>query len=151
MRESDFNFIKPLKSINLNAILRNALREEERDILDLQQEQLSAGLADAGDELIPGYAKKTLQNKRAKGQPDDRVTLKDTGAFYRGQYVKYSIDHFEITSRDRKRKKLTDKYHGHQGGDVFGLTPENKAILMSTILPIFQDEYRERALKAMRK
>lgn len=149
MKAEDFNFVKKLKSINLRAICRNAIKEHEQDIVDLQQEQLSAGLADQGDELQPGYRPRTIENKLAKGQPVDRVTLKDTGEFYRKQYVKYSIDKFEISSRDRKRNKLVNKYTGNRGGDVFGLTPSNKIILGEMIKPDIQDEFRERVFKAL--
>ena len=147
MKAQDFNFVKKLKSINLRAIYRNAIKEHEQDIVDLQQGQLSAGLADQGDELQPGYRPRTIENKLAKGQPVDRVTLKDTGEFYRKQYVKYSVDRFEITSRDRKRNKLVNKYSGNRGGDVFGLTPSNKVILGEMIKPDIQQEFRDRALK----
>lgn len=151
MRPEQFNFIKPLKSINLNAILRNELKEAESDIIDLQKEQMSAGLADKGDEIQPGYTKKTREIKGKKGQPTDRVTLKDTGAFYRDQYVKYSVQHFEITSRNRKRLRLIDKYHGNRGGDIFGLSEESRIILAKSILPRIQNIFRERALKAVGK
>lgn len=149
MKAEDFNFVKKLKSINLRAIYRNAIKEHEQDIVDLQQEQLSAGLADQGDELQPGYRPRTIENKLAKGQPVDRVTLKDTGEFYRKQYVKYSIDKFEISSRDRKRNKLVNKYTGNRGGDVFGLMPVNKIILAEMIKPEIQNEFRERVFKAL--
>jgi hypothetical protein len=149
MKAEDFNFVKKLKSINLRAIYRNAIKEHEQDIVDLQQEQLSAGLADQGDELQPGYRPRTIENKLAKGQPVDRVTLKDTGEFYRKQYVKYSIDKFEISSRDRKRNKLVNKYTGNRGGDVFGLTPSSKTILAEMIKPDIQEEFRERVFKAL--
>lgn len=151
MRPEQFNFVKSLKNINLRAILRNVLKEEESDILDLQKEQMSAGLADKGDEIQPGYTKKTREIKQKKGQPSDRVTLKDTGAFYRDQYVKYSVEHFEITTRNRKRLKLIDKYHGNRGGDIFGLSEESRMILVRSILPIIQRLYRERALRDIRK
>lgn len=138
-----------LKKVNLRAILRNAIKEHERDALDLQKEQMSAGIADQGDEIQPSYRPKTIALKLAKGQPVDRVTLRDTGKFYRGQYIKYSVDKFEITSRDRKRNKLVNKYEGNRGGDIFGLTPANKKYFGQMIKPEILDEYRYRALKEL--
>jgi len=146
MRPENFNFARKLKSINLRAIYRNAIKEHERDILDLQKEQMSAGLADQGDDIEPGYRPRTIELKKAKGQETDHVTLQDTGAFYRGQYVKFAVDHFELTSRDRKRNKLVRKYHGNRGGDIFGLAPESKEVLGAMILPDIQDEFRDRLL-----
>ena len=131
---------RQLTEDSLKKILNNALKEHEHDILDMQKEQLSGGLLDKGDEIAPPYAKKTIEKKKAKGQEVDRVTLNDTGSFYRKQYVKYSKDHFEITSRDRKRNKLVRKYDGggRLGGDVFGLTEENREMLRDMLLPELQ-------------
>lgn len=147
MRAEDFNFVRKLKQINLRAIYRNVVKEHERDALDLQKEQMSAGIADQGDDIEPGYRPRTIELKKAKGQETGHVTLQDTGAFYRGQYVKFSIDHFEITSRNRKRNKLVLKYHGNKGGDIFGLAPESKEVFGAMILPDLQREFREKALK----
>lgn len=149
MRAEQFNFVKNIKKVNLRAILRNVLKEHERDILDLQKEQMSAGLADMGDEIQPAYRDRTIQLKKAKGQENDHVTLRDTGSFYRKQYAKFSVDHFEITSSDRKRLKLLRKYSGNRGGDIFGLAPESKAVLADMIKPEIQNEFKDKVLKAI--
>jgi hypothetical protein len=130
-------------------IILNAVKEQESDVLDLQKDQLNAGLLDKGDAIEPPYAPFTVQKKKKKGQDADRVTLRDTGSFYNKQYVKFHRESFEITSRDRKTQKLKRKYdgRGRLGGDVFGLTDESKMLLGRAILPLIQHEVRDRLFK----
>lgn len=148
MKPKDFDiFTAPLKSIKVLKLLNDALKEHERDILDLQKEQMSAGLAERGDDIQPAYSPVTIEKKKLKGQEWEHVTLKDTGAFYADQYVKFMSSQFEITSRNRKRKKLVEKYQGNRGGDIFGLTPESREELCRIILPLLQYYYQEKLLK----
>lgn len=148
MKASDFVILsKKLKRIDLERILRDILKRSEHDIIDLQQEQLSAGIADKGDDIYPAYTKNTIERKKKKGQPFDRVTLKDRGAFYRRMHAKFAKDHFELTSSNGKKSNLVDKYHGVRGGDIFGLTQENREFLVFRILPEIKQKYREQLEK----
>lgn len=67
------------------------------------------------------YAPRTIANKKRKGQPYTRVTLKDTGAFYEGFKVVANSEGFYVTSDDDKTEKLIAKY----GPSIFRLTAEN--------------------------
>lgn len=77
------------------------------------------------------YCAKTVYNKRRKGQPTTRVTLRDTGAFAEEGFVKF-VDGpsggFAITSADRKTEKLVNKY----GPEIFRLTDKNFSRILST-------------------
>jgi hypothetical protein len=130
-------------------IILNAVKEQESDVLDLQKGQLNAGLLDKGDAIEPPYAPYTVEKKKKKSQPVDRVTLRDKGDFYNKQYVKFHRTSFEITSRDRKTQKIKRKYdgRGRLGGDIFGLTEESKVLLGQAILPLIQYEVRQRLFK----
>ena len=48
-------FAKPFKDIDLKDMLRRTLKEYPGDIIELQQDQLSSGLASDGTELKPPY------------------------------------------------------------------------------------------------
>jgi hypothetical protein len=142
LKELD-KFITPLRRVNLRQALKEAAMQHRQDALDLQQEQQYAGKEATGQEITPAYARLTVQIKKAKGQPADRVTLKDTGAFYRQQYTAFQNDHFEIKSRNGKTPKLLEKY----GENIFGLTAGNKARLAGWIKPDMQRIYRSKLLK----
>lgn len=146
--------IRKIKKVNLTSIVRNALREHERDILDLQKEQLSAGVADMGDEIRPRYARRTIRYKKKKGQPYDRVTLRDKGGFYRRMFIRFRARDkadFTISSSDRKRAKLEGRYHGQRGGHIFGLAPQNKLYLSRGILlPEIQRDFKDKIINAIK-
>lgn len=149
MRKRDLMVIKTNQVTieRLKKIVINAVKEQTADVIDLQKEQLSAGILDMGDEIKPPYRPKTIEKKRKKGQPTDRVTLYDKGAFYRNIYAKFS-DVIEISSRNQKAAKLKAKYDGGQfGGDIFGLTPGNKEFLKEIIRPLIEDAIRDLVIK----
>lgn len=85
-----------------------------------QKEQLFDGIRSDGKDITPPYAYATVVIKSMKGQPYDRVTLKDTGNFYAGIYADPQGDKMYIDSRDSKANALQEKY----GDEVLGLGGE---------------------------
>lgn len=71
--------------------------------------------------LPSGYTSYTTKLKQLRGQPTDRVTLKDDGDFYRSVYVIFKANHLELWAKDRKTMKLSLKY----GREIFGLTQDS--------------------------
>lgn len=67
------------------------------------------------------YSPRTIQNKKRKGQPYTRVTLRDSGAFHEAFTVITTHEGFYVTSTDWKTDMLTAKY----GQSIFRLTNEN--------------------------
>lgn len=67
------------------------------------------------------YTQVTVAIKHDKGQPVDRVTLRDTGAFEKSFFIHADDKAIFIAAKDKKAKKLQKKY-----GAIFGLTNENK-------------------------
>ena len=55
-----------------------------------------------------------------KGQPYDRVTLRDTGYFYSGITFDFDEHGIFLTSTDDKKEKLIGKY----GHDIFGVSDD---------------------------
>lgn len=67
------------------------------------------------------YAPLTISIKEAKGQPTDRVTLRDEGDFEDSFYLEVNNTQFEIKASDFKTEDLIKKY----GRQILGLTTEN--------------------------
>ena len=67
------------------------------------------------------YTASTIKNKKRKGQPTTRVTLRDTGAFHESMYVVFDSEGFYITASDEKTQGLVEKY----GEEIFRLTDKN--------------------------
>ena len=67
------------------------------------------------------YTDFTVQIKTEKGQPTDRVTLRDTGDFHKSIHVEAGTSYFEIVASDWKTEELKGKY----GDDILGLNAEH--------------------------
>lgn len=95
-------------------VLEQALKEEivknSDYITDAIQMQLEAGLDGFLDRIEPPYAPRTIKRKIKKGQPTDRVTLKDTGKFYSSLRLESDEIGFRVVSNDEKVKYLVDRY-----------------------------------------
>ena len=84
---------------------------------------------------IGGYAPTTIRIKARKGQPSNRVTLKDTGAFHKTFEVlvkpnaSFSIDADTI----KDGTDLQDRW----GSEIVGLQDENVVLVMNRL----RDEY----------
>jgi hypothetical protein len=106
------------------------IRQEENNITDLNTQQLFEGINSDGSPIEPEYSQKTVRIKTEKGQPTDRVTLRDTGDFYRGLFLSATEFPVLFGSLDEKALKLETKY----GEKIFGLTEKNKDILSKQII-----------------
>ena len=89
-------------------VLESALREEienySYDLIWAIRDQLDMGLDGYYNKIQPPYAPRTIYNKTRKGQPTDRVTLKDTGEFYNSLRIEFDENGFRIVSDDDKSK-----------------------------------------------
>lgn len=101
------------------------LESLSKAIAETNADQMFAGLRADDTDIEPAYKPFTIAIKKEKGQPTDRVTLKDTGEFHRSIFVKFEGDKIIIDSDNDLRDKLVEKY----GATIFGLTDENKQII----------------------
>lgn len=108
--------------------LINILSSLAKDIAETNADQLFAGLRADDTEMwdTRPYKPFTIAIKKEKGQPYDRVTLKDTGEFHRSIFVRFQGDNVIIDSNSDLRDKLVQKY----GVTIFGLTKQNKEALV---------------------
>lgn len=82
-----------------------------------------SGIRADGSEILPTYIDFTIAIKQDKGQPTDRVTLRDTGAFQAAITTEVTQTHVITDSTDEKSAKLQKKY----GKKIFGLSEKFKA------------------------
>ncbi len=110
---------------SLPMLLEDIVRDKEDVIVSaIADDQLyRRGINGRGKKIMDymPYAPKTIQNKKRKGQPTTRVTLRDTGAFHESMYVVFDSEGFYITASDEKTQDLVEKY----GEEIFRLTDKN--------------------------
>lgn len=120
--------------------VEESFNETAKDFTDKQREQLFSGINAEGDEITPEYSPRTVAIKRKKGQPTDRVTLRDTGDFYAGIFIEPREDIYVVDSADEKAGALQKKY----GEEIFDLAPKNKEKYIEENLdPVFMDRTRK--------
>lgn len=124
-----------IDNLNLNKIAAESMRETKKDFVEWQQEQLDQGKKKTGGSITPFYKPATIRIKKEKGQPIDRVTLKDTGFFYNSIFlvVKESQKAFAAVSSDVKSKWLLSRY----GENILGLGGVYKAGYVSDVRPVY--------------
>ncbi len=128
---------------NINDYIRLEVIEDEAFICDMNSENqlFEKGITREGIKInsyVP-YSKNTIAVKIAKGQPTNRVTLRDTGEFH-ASFVVYADDtKFFIDAKDWKTNKLGEKY----GEEIFGLTDENiNELIWEYIYPALMNKVR---------
>ena len=110
---------------NLPMYLEDIIRDKEDVIVSaIADDQLyRRGINGRGEKIMNymPYTAKTIQNKKRKGQPTTRVTLRDTGAFHKSMFVVFDSEGFYVTASDEKTEELVKKY----GEEIFRLTDKN--------------------------
>ena len=110
---------------NLSIYLEDIVHDKEDVIVSaIADDQLyRSGINGRGEKIMNymPYTAKTIQNKKRKGQPTTRVTLRNTGAFHKSMFVVFDSEGFYITASDKKTEKLIKKY----GEEIFRLTDKN--------------------------
>lgn len=110
---------------NIPGMLESIIKSKEDVIVSaIADDQLyRRGINGKGEKIMSyaPYRPRTIANKRRKGQPTTRVTLRDTGAFHKAMFVAFEPDGFYVSSADRKTEVLTQKY----GETIFRLTNKN--------------------------
>lgn len=127
---------KKLQTADLPRLASNAIRRTSSDLVEWQKEQLWSGKTSTGAFIRPPYRPLTKIIKRRKGQPTDRVTLKDTGDFYDMIVVDVGLDTWNLTSEDYKNSMLTEKY----SDKIFGLNKISLQGYRDDVKPVFLNE-----------
>lgn len=111
--------------INSGKWVQQIIYDNEAYIVDLNaEEQLyEQGVNNLGVSIsdYAPYSPVTIEIKKAKGQPTNRVTLRDEGDFESSFFLEVGQNQFEIKASDWKTEELIKKY----GRQILGLTNEN--------------------------
>ena len=125
------------------AKLRSDALEKTKEIaLDIitDDQLFDKGIDGDGNQLPLPYAPFTIDIKKALGQPVNRITLKDTGAFYDGFFGNVKGDDIIIGSSDSKSSQL----HNDWGKSISSMTKANtEKYARENVLPILQDSLRK--------
>lgn len=107
------------------AYIKEAIEDNEAFIVDINSEEqlFEKGITSTGVSIADyaPYSPVTVEIKQMKGQPVNRVTLRDEGDFHASFAIKATDEEFEIVANDWKVKDLTLYY----GDEILGLTDEN--------------------------
>ena len=126
----------------IDSIVIDIVRENEKMLIQMNVDNLFAGIDNEGKQIVPPYKPSTIKRKRRKGQPFNRVTTRDEGDHHESIFVKYSDDEFELDAADFKKKYLVRKY----GQELYGLTEENLGTLKKIIEERLLEEVRKKIL-----
>lgn len=125
-------------------LVQKIIWDNEAYIIDMNAEEqlFEQGVNRLGVSIMDyaPYSPVTIAIKEAKGQPTNRVTLRDEGDFESSFFLEVSDKQFEIKASDFKTEDLIKKY----GRQILGLTDENIAILIwQYIYPDLMDEAKK--------
>ena len=123
-----------------DAIVIDIVKDKQRFVLGLNRGQLFNGKDSNGDEMSPSYADSTIERKRRKGSPYDRVTLKDEGDYHESLEIDFGPSSFLMGSQDTKAIYLERRYGVH----VYGLTPQSIDELAKEVEPDLIGELKKR-------
>ena len=111
-------------------LIQSIILENEYVITDMNSEDqlYEQGINRLGVNIMDyaPYSPLTIEIKKEKGQPYNRVTLRDEGDFEQSFYVEADRQQFTIKAADWKTEGLIQRY----GRQILGLTEENKIILI---------------------
>lgn len=125
-------------------IILDLVKTKEDKVIRMNiDDQLYQGFDSNGQSIKPPYRPKTVRKKKRKGDPYDRVTLRDEGDFHASFFVIYGGDEFELSAKDAKKVWLERRY----GSAIYGLTDDNVERLRNLIREPLIDELKKRILK----
>ena len=111
-------------------LIQSIILENEYVITDMNSEDqlYEQGINRLGVNIMDyaPYSPLTIEIKKEKGQPYNRVTLRDEGDFEQSFDVEADTQQFTIKAADWKTEDLIQRY----GRQILGLTEENKIILI---------------------
>ena len=111
--------------------LVNEIMSHEKEIIEavVQNQLYERGINGTGVEIMSyePYRPRTIKNKQRKGQPYNRVTLKDTGEWYNSLRLVDDVDGLFMTSTDVKNTNLKKKI----GHTILRLTNENLSMILN--------------------
>lgn len=130
--------INSVSKVDLQLLIENSLIQTAPKYVELQRAQMFSGIDSDGKKIrrigakYEVYAPKTIAIKERKGQPTDRVTLKDAGDFQSDVFAETREDGIASGSMDSKSNKLQEDY----GQKIFGLSDNPKQEYINDLRPV---------------
>jgi hypothetical protein len=110
--------------------------------LNTDEQMFNKGERADGAAITPPYTAFTKAVKSQTGQPTNRVTLRDTGAFHRSVSVQWQATEFKLVANDPKTPDLVRKY----SLQILGLSDDSLTVLNRFLLPKLQNDFRKSIL-----
>lgn len=125
----------------LSEELTDEILNNEDLIKEMVQNQLYSGIDGYTASIQPPYALSTIKRKLKKGQPVDRVTLRDTGEFYQSLHVSFDDEGFFIASSDQE---LSNILKSRYGSPILRLSDENlRELIYKHIRPSLTEKMKK--------
>ena len=103
------------------------------------EQQMFAGQTATEEAIKPRYQPSTINYKKRTGQPFDRVTLKDTGDFYKSIEIEAKATEFIINTQISYSIYLVEKY-----ADILGITDTNlNTFVNNYTLPVIKQNFND--------
>jgi len=128
---------------NVKRVVKETFNEHKALIIqyNANEQMYNKGQDSKGSIIRPAYKPMTVRIKKQKGQPTNRVTLRDTGRFHKTLIVTPKEDYVEITSDVPYAKYLFKKY----GSDVLGIQEELlKEFVIRYVVPNIKKEAEQK-------
>jgi hypothetical protein len=127
-------------SVLKNTINRDRILLEEA----VTENQLFERGVDGFDKPLRPYARTTIRLKNRRGQPTDRTTTRDTGAFHASVKVEAFDEGFEVSSPLEYVQYLTKKGNRY-GIDILRPSSDNLEIfLLAKYIPELKEEVKNK-------
>lgn len=124
--------VKKFETLPIKDFIKEVIADNKELIEDKNAEQMFRGELPDGSQITPPYKDITVAIKSLKGQPTDRVTLKDSGDFYKGITLNLESDSFTLDNTDEKTEGLIVKY-----GDPLGLSEQSREEIKEEVFKPF--------------
>jgi len=111
--------------------------------LNIDEQMFKQGKRADGAAITPPYTAFTKGIKQQKGQPTNRVTLRDTGAFHKSVSVQWRNTEFLMVASDPKTPDLVRKY----SPEILGLSDDSLARLNVLLTTKIQNAFRKHVLQ----
>lgn len=133
------NLVKRLEKFNPDEVLQDVLKDTKLPEQLVKDRLNKTGTRSTGQKIKTKrakrgvYANATIFIKMRKGQPYDRVTLKDTGEFQKSFEKKLLKDAFQITGNSDKKDGMIEDNIDFE--NVLNLSTDENSKLVKEIRP----------------
>lgn len=111
------------KKVKIETLMNESFEETADDYADTNADQMYAGKLNDGEKIEPPYTPLTKKIKKRKGQPTNRVTLRDTNDFQNQLTATRQGKKIKIKSPVEYAKHLEKKYTKN----IYGLNDKYRA------------------------